>query len=57
MATIIKITPKTYVKVTKHTNGYYTQLVYNEGHSGGEIHIYKTEKAALKKAKQIKDNY
>jgi hypothetical protein len=57
MATIIKITPKAYVKVTKHTNGYYTQLVYNEGHTAGKIHIYKTEKAALKKAQEIKDNY
>jgi hypothetical protein len=57
MATIINITPKTFVKVTKHTNGYYTQLIYNDGLNGGEIHIFKTEKAALKKAKQIKDNY
>lgn len=57
MAQIIKITPKAFVRVSKHTNGYYVQLVYNGGHTAGKIHTYKTEKAALKKAKEIVDNY
>ena len=57
MAQIIKITPKAFVRISKHTNGYYVQLVYNGGHTAGKIHTYKTEKAALKKAKEIVDNY
>ena len=47
---IITINEKTFVRVSKHINGYYTQLVYNGGTHGGAIHIYKSEKAAIKKA-------
>lgn len=53
----IKITEKASVNISKHTNGYYTQLVYNGGTHGGEIHIYQTEKAALRKAEKIKADY
>ena len=54
---IITINEKTFVRVSKHINGYYTQLVYNGGTHGGAIHIYKSEKAAIKKANKIKSEY
>lgn len=57
MATIIKVTEKSFVKVSKHSNGFYAQLVFNSGENAGQIFIYKTEKAALKKANQLKANY
>ena len=54
MATIIKITEKSYVRVSKHVNGIYVQYVYNNGDNGGKIFVYQSLKAALKKANQIK---
>ena len=55
--TTIQITPSAFVRVSKHSNGFYTQLIYNNGNNGDRIYIYKTEKAALKKANQLKDDY
>lgn len=57
MATTIKITEKAFVRVSKHENGFYTQLVFNGGENAGRIYIYKTEKAALKKAEELRKTY
>lgn len=57
MALRMRISNRAYVRISEHSNGYYVQLVYNDGHTAGKIHIYKTEKAAMKKAKEIKDKY
>lgn len=55
--TTIRITENALVRVSKHENGFYTQLIYNGGESGGKVFIYKSEKMAIKKAKQIKEEY
>ena len=57
MATIITVTEKSFVRVSKHSNGFYVQFVFNGGENAGQIFIYQTEKAALKKANQLKANY
>ena len=57
MKTIFKITEKALVRVTKHENGFYTQLVYNNGQNAGKIFISKTEEKAFKIAEKIKSEY
>ena len=53
----IQITNTAWVNVTKHENGFYTQLVYNGGHNAGKIYISKTEKVAMNRAEKLKSNY
>lgn len=53
----IEITKSAFVKVSEHSNGFYTQLIYNNGESAGKIFIYQSEKQALKKAEKIKNEY
>lgn len=57
MATIFKITEKAWVRVTKHENGFYTQLVYNNGHNADKIFISETEEKAFIIAEKIKSEY
>ena len=57
MSNHLKITEKAWIKVTKHVNGFYTQLIYNNGHNAGEIFISETEEKAFKIAEKIKAEY